>query len=133
MHGGGFGGFHPPVEGGGALNDVNAGATVPVKFTLSGAGTDLPIDSQPVECNSRVPTGEAPSPLDSPGAKELRQKGNEYHVNWKTDASWEGTCRRLTLRIPAVRAAASRARTARKALTRPRGKGYTVPEPCPST
>jgi len=97
-----FGGFHPPVEGDGALNDVNAGATVPVKFTLAGAGTNLQIDSQPVECTSLVPTGEAPSPLDSPGSTGLRQDGNEYHVNWKTDASWAGTCRRLTLRIPAA-------------------------------
>jgi len=97
-----FGGFHSPVEGDGALNDVNAGATVPVKFTLAGAGTNLQIDSQPVECSSLVPTGEAPSPLDSPGSTGLTQDGNEYHVNWKTDASWAGNCRRLTLRIPAA-------------------------------
>ena len=25
-----------------------------------------------------------------------------FHVNWKTDAAWAGTCRRLTLRIPAA-------------------------------
>jgi extracellular elastinolytic metalloproteinase len=97
-----FGGFHPPVEGDGALNDVNAGATVPVKFTLAGAGSDLQIDSQPVECSSLVPTGEAPSPLDSPGSTGLSQDGNEYHINWKTDPSWADTCRRLTLRIPAA-------------------------------
>jgi len=97
-----FGGFHPSVEGDGALNDVNAGATVPVKFTLAGAGTSLQIDSQPVDCTSLVPTGEAPSPLDSPGSTGLRQDGDEYHINWKTDPSWAGTCRRLTVRIPAA-------------------------------
>ncbi|PYQ07378.1 MAG: metalloprotease [Acidobacteria bacterium] len=102
-----FGGFHPPVEGNGALNDVNAGATVPVKFTLAGAGANLQIDSQPVDCSSLVTTGEAPSPLDSPGATGLSQDGNEYHVNWKTDASWAGTCRRLTLRVPAASDAVS--------------------------
>ena len=102
-----FGGFHPPVEGNGALNDVNAGATVPVKFTLAGAGANLQIDSQPVDCSSLVPTGEAPSPLDSPGSTGLSQDGNEYHVNWKTDASWAGTCRRLTLRVPAASDAVS--------------------------
>ena len=90
------------MEGDGALNDVNAGATVPVKFTLAGAGANLQIDSQPVDCSSLVPTGEPPSPLDSPGSTGLSQDGNEYHVNWKTDSSWAGTCRRLTVRIPAA-------------------------------
>jgi hypothetical protein len=102
-----FGGFQPPVEGDGALNDVNAGATVPVKFTLAGAGAGLQIDSQPVDCSSLVPTGEVPSPLDSPGSTGLRRRGNEYHVNWKTDESWAGTCRRLTVRIPAASDAAA--------------------------
>ncbi len=95
-----FGGFQPPVGSG--LNDVNAGATVPVKFTLTGAGAAPQIDSQPVECTSLAPTGEAPSPLDSPGSTGLRQSGDEYHLNWQTDASWAGTCRRVTVRIPAA-------------------------------
>jgi hypothetical protein len=97
-----FGAFQPPVEGGGALNLVNAGSTVPVKFTLSGAGANFEIDSQPVECSTLVPTGEAPSPLASPGSNEPKQSGDEYHVNWKTEGAWQGTCRRVTLRIPAA-------------------------------
>jgi len=96
-----FGAFQSPVEAPPAVNQVNAGSTVPVKFTLAG-GSSLSIDSQPVECNTLVPTGETPSALDSPGATDLSQSGDEYHVNWKTDASWAGTCRRLTLRIPAA-------------------------------
>ncbi len=97
-----FGGFQPPVSGAPDINDVNAGSTVPVKFTLTGAGDSLSIDSQPVDCETLVPTGEAPSPPDSPGGTDLKQKGDKYHLNWKTDAAWEGTCRRLTLRIPAA-------------------------------
>ena len=31
----------------------------------------------------------------------MRRRGDEYHVNWLTDAAWAGTCRRLTLRIAA--------------------------------
>jgi hypothetical protein len=46
-----------------------------------------------------VPTGEAPIVIATAPAP---QSGNRYHVNWRTDSSWEGTCRRLTLRIPAA-------------------------------
>jgi hypothetical protein len=96
-----FGGFDPPIEEAPALNAVNAGSVVPVKFTLAGGGTPL-IDSQPVDCSTLEPTGVAPSPLDSPGATGLTQNGDEYHVNWKTDAAWAGSCRRVTLRVPAA-------------------------------
>jgi len=95
-----FGGFSPPVRGPPMLNRVAAGAIVPVRFTLSGA-TYLVIDSQPVDCGTMVPTGEAPAPLDMPGSTHMTQTGSDYRLFWKTDAAWEGTCRRLTLRIPA--------------------------------
>ena len=84
-----------------SVNQVNAGATVPVKFALSG-GDLPPIDSQPVDCTSLVPTGEAPQPVDSPGSTGLSRNGDDYHVNWKTDPMWAGTCRRLTIRIPSA-------------------------------
>jgi hypothetical protein len=97
-----FGGFQPPVENPPAVNRVNAGSTVPVKFTLSGGGSSPFIDSQPVDCETLVPTGEAPQPIASPGGSDLKRKGDSYHVNWKTDRGWEGSCRRLTIRIPAA-------------------------------
>jgi hypothetical protein len=28
--------------------------------------------------------------------------GSSYHLNWQTDRAWAGTCRRVTLRIPAA-------------------------------
>jgi hypothetical protein len=96
-----FGEFHAPVEGPPAINAVNAGSTVPLKFTLAG-GTVPRIDSQPVNCTTLVPTGAAPAALDSPGSTGLSRNGDEYHVNWKSDSSWAGTCRRVTLRIPAA-------------------------------
>ena len=92
---------HAPVAGPPDVNNVNAGSTVPVKFTLAGAPAPLIVDSQPVDCVTLVPTGEEPLPLSSPGATGLSQNGDEYHVNWQTESSWAGTCRRLTLRIPA--------------------------------
>ncbi len=94
-----FGGFSSPVDAAPELNDWAAGDVVPLKITLSGMGTDLLIDSQPVDCETLLPTGEAPVAATSTSG--LKKKGNEYHFNWQTDASWEGTCRRLTIRIPA--------------------------------
>jgi hypothetical protein len=91
-----FGGFQPPIEAAPALNFVNAGSTVPVKFTLD--GTLVAIDSQSVDCASLAATGDAPTPLGT----EAKRKGNDYHINWKTDGAWAGSCRKLTVRVPAA-------------------------------
>jgi len=95
-----FGGFEEPVAGPPEVNAVNAGSTVPVKFTLSGGGS-FDIDTQPVDCLTLVATGEAPQPLATPGTLGLAQQGDEFHLNWQTDAAWAGTCRKLTVRISA--------------------------------
>ena len=72
-----------------------------MKFTLTGVSGALIVDSQPVDCATLLPTGEAPSPVAMPGGTGITKKGNEYRFNWLPSASWAGTCRRLTLRIPA--------------------------------
>jgi len=93
-----FGGFQPPVYEAPIVNDVNAGSTVPVKFTLEGVPS-VEMDSQEVDCSTLEPTGQAPLAIASPA---FPKRGTSYHVNWRTDGAWEGTCRRLTLRIPAA-------------------------------
>lgn len=95
-----FGTFNPPVENPPAINTANAGSTIPIKFTLQ--GMLLGIDSQPVDCTTLLPTGEAPAPLASPGNSGLSQQGTSYHLNWKTEQEWAGSCRRVTLRVPAA-------------------------------
>jgi hypothetical protein len=90
-----FGGFRPPIYGPPVVNVANAGSTVPVKFSVAG-GAVLGVDSQAVGCDDLVPTGEAPAPVTG-----LSLSGGDYRVNWRTDADWSGTCRRLTVRIPA--------------------------------
>jgi hypothetical protein len=92
-----FGGFRPPVSAAPALNAANAGSAIPLKFTLTGAPVVL--DSQPVDCGTLEPTGQAPTPADT---HLTRRTGAEYQLKWRTDRAWEGTCRRLTLRIPAA-------------------------------
>jgi extracellular elastinolytic metalloproteinase len=94
-----FGEFLAPVQDPPAINSRDAGADVPIKFTLSGAGSSWVVDSQPIDCDTLVPTGEAPIVIATGPAA---QSGDRYHVDWATDPAWEGTCRRLTLRIPAA-------------------------------
>jgi hypothetical protein len=87
----------PPV-----VNAANAGSTIPVKFLLSGvAGTPV-IDTQEVDCETLQTTGQVPQPLASPGNSGLKRKGDSFHLNWKTEAGWAGTCRKVTVRIPAA-------------------------------
>jgi hypothetical protein len=95
-----FGGFTPPVENAPALNVATAGSVIPVKFTLTGA--QPLIDSQAVDCATLVPTGEAPSPLATPGNTGLMQQGTSFHINWQTSQAWAGSCRRVTVRVPAA-------------------------------
>jgi extracellular elastinolytic metalloproteinase len=97
-----FGGFSDPVLDAPNVNTVDAGDTVPLKFSLVGGGSSLLMDSQAVDCTTLVALGEAPSALETPGDAGLKRKGNEYHLNWKTDPSWAGSCRRVTIRIPSA-------------------------------
>jgi hypothetical protein len=93
-----FGGFFPPVDDPPDINVENAGRTIPVKFTLTGvARHDLVIDSQRVDCNTLEPTGEEPKEVDS----RILRFGDFHFFLWRTKHSWEDTCRRLTIRIPA--------------------------------
>jgi hypothetical protein len=91
-----FGGFRPPVSDPPGINSVNAGSTVPLKFSVAGVASVL-VDSQEVDCDTLEPTGAAPVSIADPA---LPKNGTGYHINWKTDGSWEGTCRRVTIRIP---------------------------------
>jgi hypothetical protein len=79
---------------------VRAGSKLPVKFLLTGA--EPMVDTQPVDCTTRQPTGEAPIVLATPGYSGVQQDGDLYQINWSTDASWKGTCRAVTVRIPAA-------------------------------
>jgi extracellular elastinolytic metalloproteinase len=93
-----FGSFDPPVAGAPVVNIVNAGSTVPLKFSVDGVASVM-IDSEDVDCATLLITGAAPVPVASPA---FPYKNTEYHVNWQTDNAWAGTCRRLTVRIPAA-------------------------------
>lgn len=98
-----FGGFTAPIAAAPAINSANAGSTVPVKFSIASESAIAPlIDSQEVSCTTLEPTGGAPTAISSPGGTSLTEADGGFHVNWQTDASWAGTCRRLTVRLPAA-------------------------------
>jgi len=90
--------FRPPVLAAPTLNERDAGAAVPLKYAITrlAPGQDVTLVSEPVGCADLRSTA-APTPIATVGS--TKQSGSEYQVNWKTDGSWAGTCRRLTLQI----------------------------------
>ena len=98
-----FGGFLAPIDGG-AVNQISAAQTVPIRFSLGGNrglnifATGYPL-SRPVNCTTGEPTGVA-TPIASPGQSGLTYSSgsDSYHLNWKVE-SWTGTCREVVLRF----------------------------------
>ena len=108
-----LGGFQAPVKGAyGDLNVVDAGGTVPLKFTAGGGRSlDILASNSPysriVDCDTlAVPSQnpafvtprETPDTTVSPGNSRMSVNGRGvYHYNWKTSEDWAGTCRELVL------------------------------------
>jgi len=84
-------------------NVVNAGAVIPVKFSLGGdfglgifkAGSPT---SQQVNCSTHALMG-SPAAATSPGGNAFTYDGTQYQFNWKTNASWKNTCRVFTVQL----------------------------------
>lgn len=108
-------GFFQPVRMN-ELNVVKAGSSVPLKFSLGGdwgldiLGVGAP-SSTPVSCSALTPVGGA-QPTDTAGGSSLSYGDGQYVYVWKTQASWAGTCRTVsvTLRDGSVIQAAFRFR-----------------------
>ncbi|MER7959986.1 PxKF domain-containing protein [Streptomyces sp. NPDC096030] len=98
-----FSGFFAPVDNPPVVNEVNAGRTVPVKFSLGGdQGLDILApnspSSQQVTCNSSAPVDVVESTSSQSGLTYNSQTG-EYQYNWKTQKAWSGTCRVFNLTL----------------------------------
>jgi PKD repeat protein len=98
-------GFFPPVANPPTVNARQAGAAIPLKFSLSGnQGLNILAAGSPssvqVSCQSRASIG-APIVASSPGDSGLTYDASSdtYTFVWKTDRSWAGTCRRLDLTL----------------------------------
>ena len=98
-----FTGFFSPIMNLPTLNNVNAGSTVPIKFSLAGfrgfnlfasgypasqAMTCAGVVTGPLQRNTLGPDGFVYDPLL-----------DQYRWHWKTDRNWRGTCRKLVVRL----------------------------------
>lgn len=97
-----FSGFQPPITAAPALNPVSVptSQTIPLQFSVTGLVNPLIIDTQQVNCATLEPTSAAPIALSS--AAGLQKSGNNYSIDWRPAKAWAGTCRAVTLRIPAA-------------------------------
>ena len=100
-----FAGFFPPVANLPALNLVQAGRAIPVKFSLSGdkglgifaAGSP---SSGPIACNSSDPATVLEETVTAGGSSlSYNPTTDQYNYVWKTEQAWAGTCRQLVLQL----------------------------------
>ena len=96
-----FTGFVSPVDNPPAVNAVNGGQAIPVKFSLGGSyglnifAAGYP-QSQQIDCSSGALIGATEATASTSG---LKYGGNQYNYGWKTDKAWSGMCRQLTVRL----------------------------------
>ena len=98
-----FTGFFQPVDNPPAVNRVNAGRAIPVKFSLGGNhGLNIfalgyPSSGQLASCGTAVDLIEETVTAGS-SSLSYDASSDRYTYVWKTDAAWRG-CRQLTLKF----------------------------------
>jgi uncharacterized repeat protein (TIGR01451 family) len=99
-----FTGFFSPVANPTTVNSVNAGRAIPVKFSLSGNkglnifAMDSP-SSAPYTCGN-VSTVDVSQTLDATANSiNYDASADQYNYIWKTESSWAGQCRTLTVTL----------------------------------
>jgi predicted extracellular nuclease len=100
-----FSGFFSPVENYPTVNNVKAGSSVPIKFSLNGdQGLDIFTvgypRSQRVTCDTSADLNDVETALN-PSASGLTYDpvSDQYNFVWKTIKSWAGTCRLFTIQL----------------------------------
>ncbi len=98
-------GFFQPVDNLPALNVVNAGRAIPVKFSLGGnKGLNIfapgyPLSMQ-IACDSGAPLDDVEVTLTAGNSSLSYSAGDgQYNYVWKTEKSWAGTCRQLIVKL----------------------------------
>ena len=99
-----FTGFFAPVDNLPTFNVVNAGKGVPVKFSLSGnKGLDIFAAGYPMSISINC-DGSGEDDVEetlNAGQSSLSYDSSidTYNYVWKTQNSWAGTCRQLTVKL----------------------------------
>jgi len=88
-----------------ALNHAKTGGSMQVKFSLGGnrglailaAGSP---SSQPISCGTSAPVVTAlMAPTGAASSLSYNARTDAYTYDWKTDKSWAGTCRQLSMKL----------------------------------
>ncbi|HXT64183.1 MAG TPA: PxKF domain-containing protein [Pyrinomonadaceae bacterium] len=100
-----FAGFFPPVANPPAVNIVQAGRGIPVKFSLSGnKGLGIFAAGSPssgeIPCNSSDPAAVLDATVTAGGSSlSYDPVSDQYVYIWKTEPGWAGTCRQLVVQL----------------------------------
>jgi hypothetical protein len=100
-----FMGFFDPVKNTPIMNQMSAGRAVPLKFSLSGNqglaifATGSPTSRQ-VQCSTLNPIDAVDQTMTA-GSSSLSYDSTTglYTYVWKTDKSWAGTCRQVSVQL----------------------------------
>jgi hypothetical protein len=105
-----FKGFQSPIKMG-VTNKANAPQSIPVKWWLTDANgkpvssksSFTAIMSYKVDCTTLVGDPTTAIAGTSPGKSGLKYDGNgKWHINWKTEKSFRGTCRKMFIAFNSV-------------------------------
>ncbi|HET6594678.1 MAG TPA: PxKF domain-containing protein [Anaerolineales bacterium] len=99
-----FTGFFNPVKNPPIMNEMNAGRSVPLKFSLNGnqglavfaAGSP---SSLQIQCNTLNPVDNVEETTLGSNSFSYDPATNTYTYIWKTEKSWAGTCRQVSVRF----------------------------------
>ena len=100
-----FAGFFLPVANPPAVNIVQAGRAIPVKFSLSGnKGLGIFAAGSPssgqIPCNSSDPAAILEETVTAGGSSlSYDPVSDQYIYVWKTEPGWAGTCRQLVVQL----------------------------------
>jgi hypothetical protein len=98
-----FNGFFAPVENPPVFNQFKAGRAVPIKFSLNGdRGMDIFAagypQSEEISCEAADTVNNVKDTLnDNTSSLSYDSIVKQYNYVWKTEKSWSGTCRQLTI------------------------------------
>jgi hypothetical protein len=100
-----FSGFFSPVSNPPRLNQVSAGKSVALTFSLAGnqglniLATNFPA-SRPIDCGTLAPLGSYQTTTSAvKNSLQYSAKTNQYTYSWKLDKAWIGTCRQFDLKL----------------------------------
>ena len=99
-----FTGFFEPVKNPPVMNEMNAGRSVPLKFSLGGNqglavfATGYPLSRQ-IQCSTLNPTDSVEGTTLGASSFTYDPATGTYTYVWKTERSWAGTCRQVSVQF----------------------------------